>query len=47
MRMLSGKAGVMNVTNKIRVGCLGGILDIEKFTQTTEVRIIAWLSYKD
>ncbi|EUC66375.1 nucleus protein [Rhizoctonia solani AG-3 Rhs1AP] len=31
-----GKAGVMNITNKIRVGCLGGILDIEKFTQTTE-----------
>ncbi|CAE6473266.1 unnamed protein product [Rhizoctonia solani] len=31
-----GKAGVMNITNKIRVGCLGGILDVEKFTQTTE-----------
>ncbi|CAE6412247.1 unnamed protein product [Rhizoctonia solani] len=31
-----GKAGVMNITNKIRVGCLGGILDIEKFTESTE-----------
>ncbi|KAF8743505.1 Zinc knuckle, partial [Rhizoctonia solani] len=31
-----GKAGIMNVTNKIRVGCLGGILDIEKFIETTE-----------
>jgi hypothetical protein len=33
----SGKAGVMNITDKIRVGCLGGILDIEKFIETTEV----------
>ncbi|QRW16418.1 nucleolus protein [Rhizoctonia solani] len=31
-----GKAGIMNVTSKIRVGCLGGILDIEKFIETTE-----------
>ncbi|CCO27641.1 CWF19-like protein mug161 AltName: Full=Meiotically up-regulated gene 161 protein [Rhizoctonia solani AG-1 IB] len=31
-----GKAGVMNITDKIRVGCLGGILDIEKFIETTE-----------
>ncbi|QRW02143.1 Zinc finger, CCHC-type [Ceratobasidium sp. AG-Ba] len=31
-----GKSGVMNVDNKIKVGCVGGILDVEKFTQTTE-----------
>lgn len=32
-----GKAGIMSVTEKIRMGCLGGILDIDKFTQTIDV----------
>ncbi|KAG8743990.1 hypothetical protein FRC10_011064 [Ceratobasidium sp. 414] len=31
-----GKSGVMNINNKIKIGCLGGILDAERFTQTTE-----------
>ncbi|KAG8763313.1 hypothetical protein FRC12_008617 [Ceratobasidium sp. 428] len=31
-----GKSGVMNVNNTIKIGCLGGILDVERFTQTTE-----------